>query len=320
MANNGIVNSLTFTGAVVGSATIQAQSVAGNLTFLLPNQVPTALQILTAQSVNGNVVSLGWSAPQSAPSFSTITGSLALSQISTAGASSGDVIQFVGGVWAVSASVPGSGTVTSVALAAPAEFTVGGSPITGAGTLTLTKATQTANTVWAGPASAGPTAPTFRALVAADIPSLPYDTSGAAAAAQTAAQAFATAADVTVLSTAEAYVQTKAPVTHFFVTGYNAGTGVFSTAQPAYTISGSITESQVTGLVAALAAKAPLASPTFTGTVTLPATVVGPGSELTISESVGGVNIAGSVGGKGVLVGTSLATDGVVLWDNTGSN
>src|SRR5271166_2017107 len=114
MANNGIVNSLTFTGAVVGSATIQAQSVAGNLTFLLPNQVPTALQILTAQSVNGNVVSLGWSAPQSAPSFSSITGSLALSQISTAGASIGDVVYFNGTNWAVSASVPGTGTVTSV--------------------------------------------------------------------------------------------------------------------------------------------------------------------------------------------------------------
>lgn len=64
----------------------------------------------------------------------------------------------------------GTGTVTSVALAAPAEFTVSGSPITTTGTLTLTKATQTANFVWAGP-TAGPVAsPTFRALVAADIP------------------------------------------------------------------------------------------------------------------------------------------------------
>ncbi len=35
---------------------------------------------------------------------------------------------------------------------------------------TLALATQTANTVFAGPSSAGPSAPTFRALVAADIP------------------------------------------------------------------------------------------------------------------------------------------------------
>lgn len=62
--------------------------------------------------------------------------------------------------------------VTSVGLAAPAEFTVSGSPVTAAGTLTLSKASQAANLVWAGPTSGGASAPTFRALVAADIPSL----------------------------------------------------------------------------------------------------------------------------------------------------
>lgn len=69
----------------------------------------------------------------------------------------------------------GAGTVTSVALAAPASIlSVSGSPITGAGTLTLSLTTQTANTVWAGPASGGAALPTFRALVSADIPSLAY--------------------------------------------------------------------------------------------------------------------------------------------------
>src|SRR5271157_2478896 len=203
--NATINGTLIFTGTFAGQASLQAQPIGGNLIFQLPNQLPTVNQLLLVEAVNGSIVTIGFAASQTAPSFSGITGSLALTQISTAGASSGDVIQFVGGVWAVSASVPGSGTVTSVALAAPAEFTVGGSPITGAGTLTLTKATQTANTVWAGPASAGPTAPTFRALVVADIPALPYDAAGAAAAAQTAAQAFATAADVTVLSSAETF-------------------------------------------------------------------------------------------------------------------
>jgi hypothetical protein len=64
----------------------------------------------------------------------------------------------------------GGGTVTSVGLAAPVEFTVSGSPVVGTGTLTLTKTTQTANTVWAGPTSGGAAVPTFRALVAADMP------------------------------------------------------------------------------------------------------------------------------------------------------
>lgn len=72
------------------------------------------------------------------------------------------------GTWVTPA---GSGTVTSVALVLPGIFTVSGSPVTGAGTLTGTLATQTANLVWAGPASGGAAAPTFRVLVTADLPS-----------------------------------------------------------------------------------------------------------------------------------------------------
>ena len=65
----------------------------------------------------------------------------------------------------------GNGTVTSVALSLPAMFTVSGSPVTSTGTLTATLASQTANTVFAAPnGTAG--APTFRTLVAADIPTL----------------------------------------------------------------------------------------------------------------------------------------------------
>jgi hypothetical protein len=63
----------------------------------------------------------------------------------------------------------GTGTVTSVALTVPAEFSVAGSPITTNGTLAVTKATQTANTIFAGPTSGGAVAPTFRAQVYADV-------------------------------------------------------------------------------------------------------------------------------------------------------
>jgi len=65
----------------------------------------------------------------------------------------------------------GTGTVTSVGLAAPVEFTVSGSPVTSSGTLTLTKASEAANTVWAGPAADSAGVPGFRALVPNDIPS-----------------------------------------------------------------------------------------------------------------------------------------------------
>jgi hypothetical protein len=84
------------------------------------------------------------------------------------------VPQYNGAAWVckslVTSDVTGAGTVSSVALSLPAIITVSGSPVTTSGTLTGTLATQTANFVWAGPTSAGPTAPTFRALVTADLP------------------------------------------------------------------------------------------------------------------------------------------------------
>jgi hypothetical protein len=66
---------------------------------------------------------------------------------------------------------PQLGTVTSVGLSLPSMFTVTGSPVTGAGTLGATLASQTANYVFAAPAgSAG--APVFRALVTGDLPAI----------------------------------------------------------------------------------------------------------------------------------------------------
>lgn len=73
------------------------------------------------------------------------------------------------GTFAVPA-VSGSGTVTSVALALPSILTVSGSPVTTSGTLSATLSFQSANTVFAGPTVAPSASPSFRALVAADIP------------------------------------------------------------------------------------------------------------------------------------------------------
>lgn len=72
----------------------------------------------------------------------------------------------------VLASSSSAGTVTSVGLSVPAILSVSGSPVTASGTLAVTLATQNANKVWAGPSSGGDAAPTFRALVAADLPGL----------------------------------------------------------------------------------------------------------------------------------------------------
>lgn len=68
----------------------------------------------------------------------------------------------------------GGGTVTSVGLSMPNIFSVSGSPVTSSGILTAYLVSQTKNTVLAAPSSSNGV-PSFRALVAADIPSLPYD-------------------------------------------------------------------------------------------------------------------------------------------------
>lgn len=75
------------------------------------------------------------------------------------------------GTWAAPSGT--GGTVTSVAFSDASSapiFTITGSPVTTSGTLTETLSTQTANTVFSGPTTGGATQPTFRSLVAADIP------------------------------------------------------------------------------------------------------------------------------------------------------
>jgi hypothetical protein len=74
----------------------------------------------------------------------------------------------------VAADIPPLPYVTSVGLSAPSIFSVSGSPVTSSGTLTFSLNTQASNLVWAGPSSGSAATPSFRSLVAADIPSLPY--------------------------------------------------------------------------------------------------------------------------------------------------
>ena len=70
------------------------------------------------------------------------------------------------------ATISGTGTVTSVGLNGIASIiNVTGSPITTSGSFTLSLANQAQNSVFAGPIS-GSGVPTFRSLVAADVPNL----------------------------------------------------------------------------------------------------------------------------------------------------
>jgi hypothetical protein len=126
---------------------------------------------MSGTTLNGNagtVTSVGLSMPSAFNvANSPVTGSGTLT-VTGAGTTS----QYVRGDGSLDTfpTIP-SGTVTSVGLSAPSEFTVSNSPVTGSGTLTFAKANQNANLVYAGPTTGSAAAPTFRSLVLADMPS-----------------------------------------------------------------------------------------------------------------------------------------------------
>ena len=114
---------------------------------------------------------------------SATTGSSILYGNGTGGFSNvtiGTGLTFSAGTLAATGGGGGSGTVTSVSLAMPSIFTVTGSPVTTSGTLTADLNTQSANTFLAAPnGSSG--VPSFRTILAADIPTLNQNTTGTAA-------------------------------------------------------------------------------------------------------------------------------------------
>ena len=70
----------------------------------------------------------------------------------------------------------GGGSVTSVGVSVPSFLSAAGSPVTTAGTIAISLATQSANRVFAGPTSGGAAVPTFRALVPSDLPTVTVGT------------------------------------------------------------------------------------------------------------------------------------------------
>lgn len=93
--------------------------------------------------------------------------------ISSTAPTASQLLQFNGTEWAP-ATIASGGTVTSVGLTMPTQFSVSNSPITGSGNITVALANQNANTIFAAPdGSTG--VPTFRALLASDIPALSAD-------------------------------------------------------------------------------------------------------------------------------------------------
>jgi hypothetical protein len=96
----------------------------------------------------------------------------ALNNLLPAQASNGGKFLTTDGLGNVTWAGGNTGTVTSVGLALPAELTVSNSPVTTTGTLTAAWANQTGNTIFASPANGSSGAPSFRSMVAGDVPNL----------------------------------------------------------------------------------------------------------------------------------------------------
>lgn len=195
-----IAGNKTFTGTI--SASNLSGTNTGDVTLAAVGSSPNANaaslsgQILTIQPADGTnpgVLTAGTQTIGGAKTFSSTTTVANLidsgltantvpyadgSKQLTSSAVTPTELGFLSGVTSsIQVQLNSKGTVSSVALALPISvFTVSGSPVTTTGTLTGTFTNQSANTVFAGPTTGGATTPAFRALVAADIPSISLTT------------------------------------------------------------------------------------------------------------------------------------------------
>lgn len=207
---------------------------------------------------------LGTAATQSSSSFAAASHTHALSDLTQSGATNGQFIGWNGTAWAPATVSGGSGgTVTSVGLSAPAIFSVSGSPVTSSGTLSFSLASQAANLIFAAPNGVSGS-PTFRSLVASDIPALSY---AAVSHVHSASEVTSGTFDILRIPTGitsstvcigndSRLSDSRTPTSHAS-THASGGTDALTLAQ-----------SQITNLTTDLAAKAPLASPSLTGTPT----------------------------------------------------
>lgn len=165
---SNITASSNSTLTTLSSLSLPTSQLSGNIS--LTTQVSGILPV-----ANGGTGVGSFTANQVIIAGSTSTSPLVV----VAAGTSGQVLQSNGAA-APSWVAASTGTVTSVGLSLPSIFTISGSPVTTSGTLTATFTTESANTVFAGPATGSAATPTFRALVSADIPNNAANTTGTA--------------------------------------------------------------------------------------------------------------------------------------------
>ena len=155
-AADGLWKNKTITPALIGAATAAQGALADSAVqpAALSSYLTTAAAATTYQPLDADLTSI-------AALTTTTFGRSLLTQADAAAART------------TLGAGTGNGTVTSVGLSLPGIFSVTGSPVTTAGTLAATLATQAANLVFAGPSSGAAATPAFRQLGYSELSGLP---------------------------------------------------------------------------------------------------------------------------------------------------
>ncbi len=182
---DGISVGATAWGAITGTLSNQTDlqsaldaKLATGLAVLLagsysnPSWLTSISGAIVSGSISGNAAGLSATLAIASGGTGQTTANTALNALLPAQATHSGKALVTDGTNTAWTAIGGSGTVTSVGLTAPSQFAVTGSPVTASGTLAVAWNNQAINVVLAGPASGGAGAPTFRSLVAADIPTL----------------------------------------------------------------------------------------------------------------------------------------------------